>query len=198
MFYHLEGLIAEVNPDSAAIDCGGIGFNVLITPNTAASLKKGEKSKLFISESVGEDHFDLYGFLTSKEKKYFELLTTVSGIGPKAALSVLSYNSPDNITSAIINENEKAFTACPGIGKKTAQRLILELKDKVAKGLDTSMESIQIPVGTEKSQSGYDNALAALSALGYNNSDIIPILRQIKTDGMTTEEIIKSVLKFMV
>lgn len=198
MFYHLEGIVSEITPESAVIDCGGIGFNVLITPNTASRLHKGEKSRIYISESVGEDHFDLYGFMSQNEKKYYELLITVSGVGPKAALSILSCNSPDSISAAIAAGNETIFTACPGIGKKTAQRIILELKDKVAKISDTSFEPVQNLSSRPAAKSSFNEAVSALSVLGYSNSDFIPILKQIDLEGKSTSDIIKEVLKFMI
>lgn len=198
MFYHLEGIVSEIAPESAVIDCGGIGFNVLITPNTAARLLKGEKNKLYISESVGEDHFDLYGFMSQNERKYYELLITVSGVGPKAALSILSCNGPDAISSAIASGNETAFTVCPGIGKKTAQRIILELKDKIAKISDISFEPVQNLSAVGGVNNSFNEAVSALSVLGYSNSDVIPILKQIDVEGKSTSEIIKEVLKFMV
>lgn len=197
MFHHLEGTVSEIAPDFAVIDCFGIGFSAMITPNTAAGLKTGQKAKLFISEAIGEDHFDLYGFSTYNEKKFFELLTTVSGVGPKAAMSILSYNSPDSITAAVAQENEKAFTMCQGIGKKTAQRIILELKDKLAKGFTSDVAILDIP-GTAGSGTEYDNAVTALTTLGYSTPEIIRILKQINTENMSTQDIIKSVLKYMV
>lgn len=195
MFYQLEGKIAELSPDFAVVDCSGVGYEVYITPNTASALRTGEISRLYISEAIGEDHFDLYGFLTQSEKRFYKLLISVSGIGPKAAMSILSYNTPDSLAAAIVNGNESPLTACPGIGKKTAQRVILELKDKLAKesaGVDVSAI---IPQTTGAS---YDEALAALSLLGYSTTDVVPILKQIQTEGMTSEQIIKAVLKYMI
>ena len=196
MFYHLEGKVTDLYPEYAVIDCGGTGYEVAITPNTASYLKTGEISKLYISESIGEDHFDLYGFLTYKEKYYYKLLTGVSGIGPKAAMSILSYNSPDALASAIVNGNEAALTACPNIGKKTAQRVILELKDKIAK--ETAVEYISSGVSFVTASASYDEAVAALNMLGYTTGDVAPIIKQIYSEGMKSDEIIKAVLKYMV
>lgn len=195
MLYQLEGKIAELNPEFAVVDCGGIGYEVYITPNTASALRTGEISRLYISEAIGEDHFDLYGFLTQSEKRFYKLLISVSGIGPKAAMSILSYNTPDSLAAAIVNGNEASLTACPGIGKKTAQRVILELKDKIARESAGADGSAVIPQTTGAS---YDEALAALSLLGYSTTDVVPILKQIKTEGMTSEQIIKAVLKYMI
>lgn len=195
MLYQLEGKITELNPEFAVVDCGGVGYEVYITPNTASALRTGEISRLYISEAIGEDHFDLYGFLTQSEKRFYKLLISVSGIGPKAAMSILSYNTPDSLAAAIVNGNEASLTACPGIGKKTAQRVILELKDKIAKESPGVDGSAIIPQTTGAS---YDEALAALSLLGYSTTDVVPILKQIKTEDMTSEQIIKAVLKYMI
>lgn len=200
MFYHLEGTVTELSHDTLVLDCGGIGFEITITPNTASSLKRGEKGKVYITEAIGENNFDLYGFLTWREKQFFKMLTTVSGVGPKAAMSILSYNTPDSLAISIVNENEKALTACPGIGKKTAQRIILELKDKFSKEIAAEglPASAQISVSQGKAGGSYDDALAALAMLGYSTADVAPVLRQINTENMTSEQIIRAVLKFMV
>ena len=202
MLNHLDGTVCDLAPDSVVIDCGGIGFEVAITPNTASMLTNGEKGKLYITEAIGEDHFDLFGFNSKHEKYYFRLLTGVSGIGPKAAMAILSYNTPEMITSAIINGNESAFTACPGIGKKTAQRVILELKDKIAKEVSRSGGMPESTGGQSfvapNRSSSYDEALTALSVLGYSSQDVVPVLKQINTESMTTEQIIRAVLKYMV
>ncbi|MBP3208983.1 MAG: Holliday junction branch migration protein RuvA [Oscillospiraceae bacterium] len=201
MFYHLEGTVSELTAESIVLDCSGVGFEVTITPNTASALKIGEKAKLFITESIGENNFDLFGFLTGKEKQFFKMLTSVSGIGPKAAMSILSYNTPEGLAMAIVNGKEAALTACPGIGKKTAQRVILELKDKISKsvsGTEKAVSGLGLPVMSAAAGGAYDDALTALSVLGYSTSDVVPVLRQVNTEGMTSEQIIKAVLKFMI
>ena len=164
-------------------------------------MKIGEKAKVFITEAIGENNFDLFGFLTNREKQFFKMLTSVSGIGPKAAMSILSFNTPDALAMAIINGKESALTACPGIGKKTAQRVILELKDKISKTVTVSEKAVTgmgAPVLPAGGGTAYDDALTALSVLGYSTAEVVPVLRQINTEGMTSEEIIKSVLKFMI
>ena len=133
MFYHIEGNLVEVGQNLAVIDCGGVGYALNVTLNTLSCIKPGEKTKLYVSEIIKEDAFDLYGFYTKSEKRCFEMLVSVSGIGPKAALSILSANTPEGLALAIMNNNEKALTVAPGIGKKIAQRVILELKDKISK-----------------------------------------------------------------
>ena len=132
MFYYLDGMVAEVLPYLAVIDCGGVGYACKTTNNTLAHLKKGQRGKLYTYLNVGEDVFDLYGFATQNELNSFKLLIGVSGVGPKAALAILSANTPEGLAMAIVTEDAKSLTAAQGIGKKIAQRIILELKDKMA------------------------------------------------------------------
>lgn len=194
MFYHLSGTVAETEPSLAVIDCGGVGYALNVTYNTLAQLSVGDKAKLYISEVVREDAFDLYGFADKNERRCFEMLISVSGIGPKAAMSILSANTPEGLALAIMNSNEKALTVAPGIGKKIAQRVILELKDKINKGAS----EISVPAAAVPAQNGTMNELvAALTVLGYSSSEIAPVLRQLDLSGMSTEEAIKLVLRKM-
>ena len=199
MFYHLEGIVSEFEQNLAVIDCGGIGFAVNTTANTLSRLRTGEKGKLYISESIGETNFDLYGFATKAEKRWFEMLLSISGVGPKAALSILSYNSPDSLALSIMNDDVKALTVAPGIGKKIAQRVILELKDKIGKemaGQDLSIPAVAIQPQTENS--ALNDAMVGLSVLGYSSAEIAPMLKKIQVEGMSAEQSIKAVLKQMV
>lgn len=125
MFYHLDGKVAELGQGMAVIDCSGVGYLVNVSLNTLAQLKNGERAKLYISESVREDAFELFGFASKSEKRSFDLLIGVSGVGPKAALSILSAHTPEALSMAILSGDEKALTVAPGIGKKIAQRVIL-------------------------------------------------------------------------
>ena len=199
MFYHLEGKVAELGPGLAVIDCGGIGFALNVTANTQACLSLGEKAKLYISESIGETNFDLFGFFDRNERRFFEMLVSVSGIGPKAAMSILSHNTPEGLALAIISSDEKALTVAPGIGKKIAQRVILELKDKVSKEMNTGDTSFQVPAAAVPGGTGAVNdALAGLGVLGYSSQEIAPILKKLDTEAMSAEQIIKAVLRQMV
>ncbi len=198
MFHHIEGIVSEIGPNLAVIDCGGIGFAMNTTLNTLSRIKSGEKCRLYVSEAVKEDAFDLYGFYTKSERRCFEMLTAVSGIGPKAALSILSANTPEGLALAVMNNNEKALTVAPGIGKKIAQRVILELKDKIGQESAESaitLPSAAVPVGDN---SALNDAVSALGVLGYSSSEIAPLLKKLDLTGMTTEQIIKAVLKSMV
>jgi len=196
MFYHIEGTVSEIEQNLAVIDCGGVGYALNATVNTLSNIKTGSKAKLYVSEAIGENNFDLYGFYTKSEKRCFEMLTAVSGIGPKAALSILSYNSPESLALAIMNQDVKALTVAPGIGKKIAQRVILELKDKISKELGD--EQISLPVMSAAVNSGdtvLNDAMTALAVLGFGSAEIAPILKTLDVSGMSAEQIIKAVLK---
>lgn len=198
MFYHLEGIVSEIGPNLVVLDCGGVGFALNATINTISYLKTGEKAKLYIAESIGESNFDLYGFYSKSEKRCYEMLVSVSGIGPKAALSILSYNTPDGLALSILNNDVKALTVAPGIGKKIAQRVILELKDKISKEMDNpvfDLPVVNLPAGDDKQVS---DAIAALTVLGYGSTEVAQVLKRLDTSGMSAEEIIKAVLKQMV
>lgn len=199
MFYHIEGRVTELEPSLAVLDCGGVGYALGITANTAGALKLGEKAKLYVSESIGENNFDLFGFQDKNERRFFELLVSVSGIGPKAAMSILSHNTPEGLALAIISGDEKALTVAPGIGKKIAQRVILELKDKVSKEMNSGADlSSFTPAAVQTADSSINDALAGLTVLGYSGAEIAPVLKKMDTKDMTAEQIIKAVLKQMV
>lgn len=131
MFYHIAGIVTDILPNLAVIDCNGVGYALAATTTTLSQLKLGEKAKLYTYSYIREDCFELFGFYSLMEKRCFELLIGISGVGPKAALSMLSVNTPESFASAIINENEKALVAAQGIGKRTAQRVILDRKSVV-------------------------------------------------------------------
>ena len=198
MFYYLDGTVAEIEPNLIVLDCSGVGFSLNATANTISSVTKGERSRLYISESVREDAFDLYGFATKTERRFFEMLISVSGIGPKAALSILSANTPEGLALAVSSGNEKALTVAPGIGKKIAQRVILELKDKIGKESTLDGESLGAVSFPVSDNSAVGDAVAALTVLGYNANEIAQTLKGMDTNGMNTEQIIKTVLRRMV
>ena len=127
MFYYLNGVVAHMAPFLAVIDCGGVGYACRTTNNTLSHLQKGKPAKLYTHLNVREDAMELFGFSTENELNCFQLLTSVSGVGPKAALSILSAATPESLAMSIITGDEKALTVAQGIGKKIAQRIILEL-----------------------------------------------------------------------
>ncbi len=198
MFYHIEGKVTELEPGLAVVDCGGIGFEVNVTLNTMSGLRAGEKAKLYISEAIGDNNFDLYGFLTKSERRCFEMLISVSGVGAKAAMSILSHTTPEGLALSIMTGDEKTLTAAPGIGKKIAQRVILELKDKISKDMGGSI-SVSAPVSVSAGGSdALNDAVAGLAVLGYSSAEITPVVNKLDTASMTAEQIIKTVLKQMV
>lgn len=194
MFYHLAGIVSNIDINLAVIDCGGVGYAVNTTANTISKIKLNERAKLYISEYIKEDCFDLYGFATLSEKRCFEMLLTVSGIGPKAAQAILSSTTPEGLAIAIMNGDEKAITVAQGVGKKIAQRVILELKDKVSKEMGTAsaeLPAIHMPAeGGSKSE-----AVAALMVLGYSAVEINSVLKRMDVSAMSTEQIVKIALK---
>ena len=131
MFYYLKGTVAEIGQSSLVLDVNGIGFFINTSLKTLSSVKASAPARLYISESIGESNFDLYGFADLQEKRFFELLISVSGVGPKAAISLLSSLNTDTLIMAIVNDDAKVLTSAPGIGKKIAQRIILDLRDKL-------------------------------------------------------------------
>ena len=200
MFYYLNGTVAEIAAGLAVIDCGGVGYACATTNYTLSQLKKGERARLFTYLHVREDIFELYGFASQQELNSFKMLIGVSGVGPKAALAILSATTPQNLALSIVTEDEKALTAAQGIGKKIAQRIILELKDKLAK--EQSSFTVQgggsgaapMPLGGSKS----GEAAAALAVLGYGSQEIAAALNGIDMDALPLEEIIRQLLKKMV
>ena len=199
MFYYLNGVVAEMEANLAVIDCGGVGYACATTNYTLSQLKKGERAKLYTYMNVREDAVDLFGFSSQSELHSFKLLLGVSGVGPKAALAILSTNTPANLAMAVVMGDEKALTAAPGIGKKIAQRIILELKDKLAKeqasfGPDTGGSVPLTVLPNDKAK----EAGAALAVLGYSGSEVAAALKGIDTDTLPLEEIIRQALKRMV
>lgn len=199
MFYHLEGVVSDIDVNLIVLDCAGIGFAVNASMNTIASVRVGEISKLYISESVREDAYDLYGFASKEEKRCFEMLIGISGVGPKAAISILSSNTPGTLALAVLNGDVKSLTAAPGIGKKIAQRIVLELKDKMAKesaaGLEIPAQAASPAQTTENT--AQSDAVAALLVLGYSMPEINSALQKINTEGMDAEQLVKAVLRAM-
>ncbi len=196
MLYYVSGAVSILEPGLAVIDCGGVGYGCRVTAYTAGQLKLNGNARLYITESIREDAYDLYGFISKEEQRCFELLTSVTGVGPKAAMSILSAG-PQNFTLAVMTGDEKLLTAAQGVGKKLAQRIILELKDKVGGGaveLDFSGPAVSAPV-----QKGNNAALAtaALQELGYTPGEINTALKGVDANA-TTEEMIRYALRAMV
>jgi Holliday junction DNA helicase RuvA len=200
LFYYLKGTVAHIAPYLAVIDCGGVGYACRTTSNTLSSLKRGEPGKLFTHLNVREDAMELYGFATENELNCFQMLISVSGVGPRAAISILSSTTPEGLAMSIITGDEKSLTAAPGIGKKIAQRIILELKDKLAKGqLGTAAGESYGGTGvTVIPQNKGSEASAALAVLGYSQAEVSLALKDIDVETLSLEEIVRHALKKMV
>ena len=197
MIYYVSGPVTVLEPGLAVIDCNGVGYGCRVTAYTAAQLKLNQNAKLFVTESIREDAFDLFGFISREEQRCYELLTTVNGVGPKAAMSILSAG-PQNFTLAVMTGDEKLLTAAQGIGKKIAQRIILELKDKIGGGT-MELDFSAGPAVTAAPAQGGNLAMAnaALQELGYSASEIHTALKGADPNA-STEELIRFALRAMV
>ena len=195
MLYYVSGAVAVLEPGLAVIDCGGVGYGCRVTAYTAGQLKLNSTARLYITESIREDAFDLYGFISKEEQRCFELLTSVTGVGPKAAMSILSAG-PQNFTLAVMTGDEKLLTAAQGVGKKLAQRIILELKDKMGGSVELDFSG---PAVSAPAQQGNNAALAtaALQELGYTPAEISSALKGVDATA-TTEEMVRYALRAMV
>ncbi len=193
MIGFLRGKVAGLKTHYCLLDVGGVGYRVFIPNNTRCKLTLNETAMLYTYMNVYQDGITLYGFYTEEEYDVFQLLIGVSGIGPKVALGILSAITVDALCKAIQNKQATLLTKLPGIGKKSAERLILELKDKMAlaasddEGLSLSMEG-------EVADDILSEATAALTALGYSQAEITPVLKK-AAKGKSTEEIVKLALK---
>ena len=202
MLYYLIGTVSEIGQSSIILEVGGIGFQVNTSLQTISNVKTGSQVKLYISESIGENNYDLYGFSEQREKRFFELLVSISGVGPKAAISVLSVMNTDELVHAVMTDDIKALTAAPGIGKKIAQRILLELRDKLGAELpnlaSSISDSVKQPGKLPSENQAIFDAMAGLSVLGYSSAEVSAIIRRSDWTGMTAEQLIREVLKNMV
>ena len=204
MFYYISGNLAYANPTTAVIDAGGVGYKLTISENTYNSLPprhtvESPTAKLFTYMAVREDGIELFGFANEAELSSFKMLLSVSGVGPKAAISILSLLSPEKFALAVCTDDRKTIAKANGIGPKTAARIILELKDKLMKVTDigeaanASIENVSVPTNAGKLAEAQD----ALLVLGYSRSEALNVLKTIDTQTLGLEEIIKRALKLL-
>jgi len=201
MIAFVKGSLADVESDRVIIDVGGIGYNVFVSSYTMGRLPlEGNEVKLYTYLNVKEDLMQLYGFLSKDELRIFKLLIGVNGIGPKGGLGILSYLTPDDLRFAVMANDVKAISAAPGIGKKTAEKLILELKDKLG-----SIEPEEVPVSesvtgnTPFPKEIQTDAVQALVALGYGSTEALRAVTNVMTEQEdSVEEILKKALKFLI
>ena len=197
MIYYLSGPVTILEPGLAVIECAGVGYGCRVTAYTAGQLKLNQNARLYISESIREDAHELFGFISKEEQRCYELLTSVNGVGPKAAMSILSSGGPQNFTLAVMTGDEKMLTAAQGVGKKIAQRIILELKDKLG-GSSMELDFSGGPaVYAISSQGNAALAHAALQELGYSPAEINAALKGVDPTA-STEEMVRHALRAMV
>ena len=202
MLYHVKGELMLSENGLAVVDCGGVGYALTVSTGTSEMLspKLGDEVLLFTHLQVREDGVELYGFGSREELSAFRLLITVSGVGPKAAISILSTMSPDRFAYAVCTEDAKALSRAPGIGAKTAARIVLELKDKISKDqMSGDLSSLKdtptarAPIGAVSGK--VKEAEDALSVLGYSRAEIASVLREVDTASLSLEDIIKAALR---
>lgn len=199
MFYHLQGELCLADATTAVIDCGGVGYQVTISANTANAISAsiGQKVKLFTHLAVREDGVELFGFRQREELSCFKLLITVSGVGPKAAMAILSTMTPDRFSYAVCTEDAKALAKAPGIGAKTAARIVLELKDKISKdtvsGISANIESVA-PIASKDGK--FSEVIDALNVLGYSRAEVTDALKHVNSAGLSLEQMITAALKY--
>jgi len=194
MFAYLKGNLAFKNNENAVVDVGGVGYSLQIPFSTYKLLPDIDNEvKLYTYMAVREDNISLFGFFSNEEKRIFEQLISVSGIGPKLAIGILSDVTPAEFSLAVITDDVNRLTKISGIGKKTAQRMIIELKDKMKKediSDNTDMPNVQF-----SNNSNAEEAIAALQVLGYSNKDAVSMVNLVIKEDMQVEEILKLALK---
>lgn len=200
MYSYIKGELVEILDDTIVVEAGQIGYNIHIPASMIYNFTgTGQEVKIYTYLHVREDDMKLYGFLTRDDLNIFKLLLSVSGIGPKGALAVLSVMTPDDLRFAVLGEDAKAIAKAPGIGNKTAQRVILELKDKLS--LEDAFEAKSEHVADTKANSVStvkNEAVQALTALGYSSSEALKAVSAVElTEDITVEDVLKAALKQM-
>lgn len=205
MFYYISGRLAMANPSTAVIDAGGVGYKLTISENTYNALParhtvENPMAKLYTYMAVREDGIELFGFASETELSSFKMLLSVSGVGPKAAISILSLLTPERFALAVCTEDRKTISKANGIGPKTAARIILELKDKLMKETDidsAAQASIESSAPIKTNSGKLSEAQDALMVLGYSRSEALNVLKNIDTQSLSLEEIIKKALSLL-
>ena len=196
MLYSVRGKLIHTTLSGAVVECGGVGYYCQTTVNTLKTIKIGTEGMLYTHLNVREDAMELFGFATKTELDTFKTLISVSGVGPKAGLAILSELSPEQVAMAIATDDIKTITRAPGIGKKIAQRIILELKDKLAKAAATD-NTMPVSAGAANAVTGnVPKAIEALGVLGYAPSDIAPVLATLDS-SLPVEQLIAMTLRQM-
>ena len=193
MYEYLTGLVTSVTPQYVVLEVGGVGYQLFVANPYRFQEDAEKKVRIYVYQAVRDDAITLFGFVDRAEKQLFLQLINVSGIGPKSALAILANPDHQGLIDAIANDNVGYLTKFPGIGKKTASQIVLDLKDKVAGMTSTSLLTPDTPVETDNP--ALQDALAALTALGYKEREIKRIKKQLlKTDAATTQEYLSQAL----
>lgn len=197
MFYYISGKVAVTEGSLVVIDAGGVGYAVNTSYTSARSVRVGDTATFYTYLHVREELMELYGFARREELSCFKQLIAISGVGPKAALAILGAVTPEKLALCVLGGDEKALTAAPGVGKKLAQRILLELKDKMSR---EQLESaggagLELSAPAGEGSQALNDALEALAVLGYPRAAAAAALRGVKTEGMSTDEIVRAALK---
>lgn len=197
MIYSLKGKLTVKDMNFVVVECAGVGYGCRTSYNTVSQLGAiGDEITLYTHLSVRDDNIELFGFATMQELNCFRLLTSVSGVGGKAGISILSDITPENFAFLVASGDSKAFTKTKGIGAKTAQRIILELKDKISAEAFTGKSIPSVMNTADVSSSAVSEAMEALMVLGYSQGEIAPLLRKCDS-GLSTQELIREVLRLI-
>lgn len=194
MYSYIKGIIEEISLDHVVIDNNGIGYKINASANTIMKVQLGHECKIYTKLIVKEDDMSICGFYDKEELRMFELLTSISKIGPKVGLGILSFASPKQIGAYILSEDIAKLSKAPGVGKKTAERIVLELKDKIDKN---NVEFEATLLTSQPAVVSQDEAVDALVALGYSLQESKDAVQKCKKDGLNTEDIIKKSLSYL-
>ena len=197
MFYYLNGIITVLDTNLAVVDCGGVGYACHTTNYTLSRLQTGKEARLYTYCNIREDAFDIFGFSTREELGCFTMLLGVSGVGPKAALAILSAVSPDQFTLAVMTQDYKTLTMAQGVGKKLAERIILELRDKLG-SQQLELSGAQLSGAGPVRGGKAAEATAALASLGYSQPEIAAAMKGLDAEKLTVEELVRQSLRAMV
>jgi Holliday junction DNA helicase RuvA len=203
MYAYIKGEIADITEDNLVLECNNIGYNIRIPYSVAQKLPGiGATVKIYTYTSVREDAFNLFGFLSKDDLEIYKMLIAVNGIGPKGALSILSAMSADDLRFAIISGDSKAISKAQGVGNKSAERIILELKDKIKMfSVDDGSDNIAVSgviAGNDMNNQARNEAIEALTALGYSPTDALKAIKQVEiSEDMDSGAILKAALKFI-
>ena len=201
MFYYVQGTLTLKALNYAVVDVGGVGYKLSVSENTYSAIRVGETVRLFTYLAIREDDVELFGFASEPELNTFKMLISVSGIGPKVALNILSLMTPEDLATAVITENVQAISKANNVGTKTASRIVLELRDKLSAGQSVAGTGLPSAAGSGRaaaaagSRSKLGEATDALMVLGYSRSEALNMLKNLNVDQMSLEDIVREALR---